>query len=111
MSTIFSKIITGELPAEKVFENDNIIVIKDLYPKAPVHLLIISKKEIPNLQSVSADDLPLMGEMIHVVQQMAKKFNIAEGYRLIVNNGASAGQTISHLHFHLLGGHKLGMMG
>lgn len=110
MSTIFGKIIRNELPSEKVFENDRILVIKDLYPVAPVHLLIISKKEIPNIQSASAEDLPLIGEMFQVAQKLAKEFQIDDGYRLLTNNGPSAGQSIFHLHFHLIGGRPLGAM-
>lgn len=111
MSTIFGKIIKGELPAEKVYENERILVIKDIHPIAPVHLLIISKKEIPNLQSASPDDLSLIGEMVAVAQKLAKDFGIEEGYRLLTNNGEPAGQTILHLHFHLIGGRPLGAMG
>lgn len=111
MPTIFGKIIKGELPSEKVYESERILVIKDIHPVAPVHLLIISKKEIPNLQSVSVGDLPLIGEMIAVAQQLAKEFNIEQGYRLLTNNGEPAGQTIFHLHFHLIGGRPLGVMG
>lgn len=111
MSSVFSKIISGELPADKVYENDRIVAFKDIYPKAPIHILIVSKKEIPNLQSVSEEDLPLIGEMIKVAQKLAKEFGIAEGYRLLTNNGSSAGQTVFHLHFHLLGGRPLGHMG
>jgi histidine triad (HIT) family protein len=111
MTTIFGKIIKGELPSEKVFENERILAIKDLYPAAPVHLLIISKKEIPDLQSVTAEDLPLISEMVSVAQQLAKQFNIEKGYRLITNNGTDAGQMIFHLHFHLIGGKKLGPLG
>jgi histidine triad (HIT) family protein len=110
MTTIFGKIITGELPAEKVFENERILAIKDLHPKAPVHLLIMPKKEIPNLQSVEEVDLPLIGEIITVAQSLASEYDIADGYRLIVNNGATAGQSVSHLHFHLIGGKNLGGM-
>lgn len=108
MTTVFAKIIRGELPAETVFENERLIVIKDINPKAPVHLLIISKKEIPNLQAVTHADLPLITEIITVAQDLAKQFNIADGYRLITNNGTAAGQIIFHLHFHLIGGSKLG---
>jgi len=110
MTTIFGKIIAGEMPAEKVFENERILAIKDIFPKAPVHLLIMPKKEISNLQSVSKDDLPLVSEMIEVAQQLADEYEIADGYRLIVNNGAEAGQSVSHLHFHLIGGKTLGGM-
>ncbi len=111
MTTIFTKIIKGELPADKVFENERIIAIKDINPAAPVHILIISKKEIPNLQSVGPEDMPLVAEMISVAQDLAKRFGIADGYRLLNNNGATAGQTIFHLHFHLLGGRRLGALG
>lgn len=107
-NSIFSKIIRGELPAEKVFENERIIAIKDINPAAPVHILIISKKEIPDLQSVTQEDLPLISEMIRVAQTLAKRFEITDGYRLLTNNGAPAGQSIFHLHFHLIGGRKLG---
>lgn len=107
MTSIFGKIISGEIPADKVFENDRIIAIKDLHPAAPVHLLIIPKKEIRDLQSVTPGDLPLIGEMITVAQQLAKQFNISDGYKLVVNNGPKAGQTIFHLHFHLLGGKQM----
>lgn len=110
MKTIFGKIINGELPAEKVFENERILAIKDLYPKAPVHLLIMPKKEIKNLQSLSPEDLGLMAEIIAVAQKLAKEFKIEDGYRLITNNGSDAGQIIFHLHFHLIGGRPLGGM-
>lgn len=108
MTTIFSKIIRGEIPADKVFENERIIAIKDIKPVAPVHILIISKKEIPNLQSVTHADLPLIAEMIGVAQELATRFGIADGYRLLTNNGSAAGQMIYHLHFHLIGGRHLG---
>lgn len=108
--TIFGKIIRGELPAEKVFENERILAIKDIYPKAPVHILIIPKKAVPDLQSLAKEDLPLMGEVVEVAQLLAKRFGIADGYRLTTNNGPSAGQVIFHLHFHLMGGKQLGGM-
>ncbi len=111
MTSVFTKIIKGELPAEKVFENDRIIAIKDIRPVAPVHLLIISKKEISCLQALPAEDLPLVFEMIQVAQELSIRFGIADGYRLLTNNGESAGQTIFHLHFHLIGGRPLGALG
>lgn len=105
MTTIFSKIIKGELPSEKVFENENILAIKDLYPKAPVHLLIMPKKEIPNLQSLAPEDYAIVAEIVSVAQKLAKEFEIEEGYQLLTNNGAKGGQVIFHLHFHLMGGY------
>ena len=110
MTSVFGKIISGELPAKKVFENERILAIHDLYPVAPVHILIIPKKEIRDLQSVNPEDQSLIGEIITVAQQLAKEFKIADGYRLLTNNGPTAGQTIYHLHFHLIGGRPLGPM-
>jgi histidine triad (HIT) family protein len=107
MTTLFSKIIARELPAEILFENERVIAIRDIFPKAEVHILIITKKEIPDLQSMSAEDLPLLGEIVQAAQKLAKQLGIEKGYRLVTNNGALAGQSIFHLHFHLLGGKNL----
>ncbi len=106
-NTIFGKIIRGELPADKVFENEKVLAIKDIHPVAPVHLLIISKKEIKDLQSVKEDEMAIVTEMVKVAQRLAEEYGIQDGYRLITNNGSSAGQTIYHLHFHLIGGRPL----
>jgi len=108
--TIFSKIIKGELPAEKVFENERILAFKDIHPAAPVHILIVPKKEFPDLQSVPPVDLHLIGEIVSVAQILAERYGITDGYRLITNNGSQAGQVIFHLHFHLIGGRKLGAL-
>lgn len=110
MATIFERIIAGELPSEKVFENERIIAIKDIHPAAPVHLLIISKKVIPSLQKAGEEDLPLIGEMMAVAQDLAVEFDVAHSYRLVTNIGEGAGQTIFHLHFHLLGGKPMGRL-
>ncbi|MFA5250019.1 MAG: histidine triad nucleotide-binding protein [Parachlamydiales bacterium] len=111
MKSLFKKIIDGELAAEKVFENERLLAIKDKYPIAPVHLLIIPKKQIPSLQKMAKADLALMAEIVEVAQKLAEEFKVADGYRLLTNNGASAGQSIFHLHFHLIGGRQLGAMG
>jgi histidine triad (HIT) family protein len=110
MSTVFGQIIKGNLPATKVFENERILAIKDIHPVAPVHILIMPKKEIPNLQALAPADYPLIGEIIQVAQELAEEWGIADGYRLLTNNGADAGQTVFHLHFHLIGGRVLGHM-
>ena len=107
MTTVFGKIIEGKLPCTKVFENERILAIEDIAPVAPVHILIMPKKAIVDLQSLQSEDLPLIAEIIEVAQQLANKYNIEEGYRLLTNNGQEAGQTVSHLHFHLIGGRKL----
>src|SRR5512146_2364069 len=108
MSTVFGLIIDGKLPSKKVFENERILAIEDIHPVAPVHILIMPKKEIANLQSVEPEDLPLIGEMIKVAQAIAEEKGISDGYRLLTNNGPNAGQIILHLHFHLIGGKVLG---
>ncbi|WP_201456734.1 histidine triad nucleotide-binding protein [Chlamydia sp. 17-3921] len=108
MTTIFEKIIDGEIDSEKVFENENFIVIKDRFPLAPVHLLIIPKKHIEKFQNIVEEDLILLAEAGKIIQQLAKEFNITDGYRIVINNGASGGQTVFHLHIHLLGGRSLG---
>jgi histidine triad (HIT) family protein len=111
MTTIFGKIIAGKLPCKKVFENERILAIEDIAPVAPVHILIMPKKEIPNLQSVNSEDLPLIAEIVAVAQALADEYNVEEGYRLLTNNGPDAGQIIFHLHFHLIGGRKLSHIG
>jgi histidine triad (HIT) family protein len=106
--TIFEKIIERELPAEILYEDERLIAIKDKFPKAPVHLLIITKKVIPDLQSMKPEEYPLLQDIVRVAQRLAVEFGLhQEGYRLLVNNGPYAGQEIYHLHFHLLGGHPL----
>lgn len=111
MTTIFSKIIEGELPAEKVYENEHVIAFKDIHPQAPTHLLIVTKKEIPDIQSLEPGDFYLLGEVAKAAQQLAEEYGLKDGYRLLTNNGSGAGQTVFHLHFHLLGGRDLGALG
>jgi histidine triad (HIT) family protein len=110
MSTVFGLIIEGKIPATKVFENDRVIAIEDIHPVAPVHVLIIPKKEIANLQALDPEDYSLIGEIMQVAQHIAREKGVAEGYRLLTNVGPDAGQTIFHLHFHLIGGKVLGPM-
>jgi len=107
--TIFTKIIEGKLPSKKVYENEHILVIHDIHPVAPVHLLIITKKEIPTLQQLETEDLFLIGEMIKAAQHVAKELKL-DNYRLVNNCGSMAGQQIYHLHFHLISGKRLGGM-
>lgn len=110
MKNIFQKIIDEEIPCDKVFENERIIAFKDIAPAAPVHILIVPKKHIPNISAIQEEDGPLIAEIMMVANELAKKFKITEGYRLLTNNGSMAGQTIFHLHFHLLGGTHLGAL-
>ncbi len=108
MSTIFGKILRGEIPATIVHENEHLIVIKDIHPVAPVHLLIIPRKEISSLQSLMEKDLFLMQEVVRAAQHVAKLFDVEDSYRFLTNHGSEAGQTVFHLHFHLIGGRQLG---
>jgi histidine triad (HIT) family protein len=104
MSTIFSKIIEGEIPADKVYEDDKLIVIKDIAPKAPVHLLMIPKKPIINLDDLKAEDGELMAYLMMKIPEIAADANLTSGYRTIINTGSGGGQEVFHLHIHILGG-------
>ena len=111
MSTIFSKIIAGEIPAEIIFQDDRVTAFKDINPQAPVHILIVPNKEIPTVNDVSPEDEAVLGHLFVVARQIAAEQGVAEnGYRLIVNCLGDAGQEVFHLHMHLMGGRKLGPM-
>ena len=111
MSTIFSKIIAKEIPADIVYEDDLVLAFKDIAPQAPVHILIIPKKEIPTANDVTEADEITLGRMFIVAAKIAKEQNIAEsGYRLMINCNKDGGQEVYHLHMHILGGRKLGPM-
>jgi histidine triad (HIT) family protein len=106
MTTIFTKIIQREIPAEILLENDDVIVIKDIAPAAPIHLLIITKKVISSLQMLKEEESFLLGAIVKAAQEMARQLDITD-YRLLTNNGSEAGQSVFHLHFHMLAGKKL----
>ncbi len=108
MECIFCKIINKTLPAEIVFEDEKIIVFKDIEPKAPLHLLIVPKSHIPSVNHLQEQDKELIGELFLSAQKIAREQGVAEtGYRLSFNIGKDAGQTVEHLHLHLMGGEKL----
>ena len=109
MSTIFSKIINKEIPADIVFESNNILAFKDIRPQAPVHILIIPKTEIPKVTDIKGNEhAALLGEMFDVANKLAKDFKIANnGFRLVLNCGNDGGQEVYHLHMHLLGGRHM----
>lgn len=111
MTNIFEKIIKGTIPCDKVFENDRILAFRDIAPQAPVHIIIVPKKPIENIAHASKEDIPLLGEILYVAKEIAKKEGVLENFRLITNNGPESGQSIFHLHFHLLGGRSLGILG
>jgi len=109
MSTIFSKIINKEIPADIVYESENVLAFKDIKPQAPVHILIIPKIEIPKVTDIKgSENASLLGEMIDAANNIAKDLGIAEdGFRLVFNCGNNGGQEVYHLHLHLLGGRKM----
>ncbi len=107
--TIFKKIIDREIPAQILFEDDLCLAIQDIQPLAPVHILIIPKKEIRSMNEATPEDQKLLGHLLLVARDLAQKNNLSkDGYRLVFNTNAYAGQTVFHLHLHLLGGEKLG---
>lgn len=108
MSTIFKRIIDREIPADIVFEDDRCLAFRDISPQAPTHVLVIPKKEIPSVDALTDEDAAIVGHIYLVIRQLARDFGIAEsGYRVVVNIGPDAGQSVDHLHFHLLGGRSL----
>ncbi len=109
MDDIFCKIIAGEIKSDVVMETDEWLAINDIHPQAPVHVLIIPKRHINDLQALEASDAQLMGTLMLAVKQVAQKLNLDyKGYRLIINQGEDGGQLVPHLHMHLLGGKHLG---
>ena len=106
---IFCKIIKGEIPSNKVYEDDEILAFKDINPMAPVHILVIPKKHIESANEISQEDELLIGKMFTVIKKLAKENNLDNGYRIVNNCGEEGGQAVKHLHFHLLGGRKLKM--
>lgn len=104
---IFEKIIAGEIPCDKEYEDDHTLAFHDIDPQAPVHILVIPKKS--GIQGLQDCDAETMGHMLAAVQNVAKRLKLDEsGYRVVTNNGADAGQEVPHLHFHILGGARLG---
>jgi histidine triad (HIT) family protein len=106
--TIFSKILRKEIPADIVHEDDHCIAFRDINPQAPVHLLVIPRKYLLNITGMDDGDEALVGHLFGVARDLAAQLGLDEsGYRLVINNGVDAGQTVSHLHVHLLGGRSL----
>jgi histidine triad (HIT) family protein len=105
--TVFGKILRKEIPAQLVYEDDRCIVIRDIAPKAPVHLLVIPREPLANLGEAAAAQEPLLGHLLFVAQAVAKKENVGDAFRLVINNGEAAGQSVHHLHVHVLGGRTM----
>ncbi|STO31450.1 HIT-like protein HI_0961 [Fusobacterium necrogenes] len=111
MASIFTKIINREIPADIVYENDKVIAFKDINPAAPIHILVVPKKEIPTINDIKPEDKDLLWEIYLSIAHITKELGIAEeGYRIISNCNKFGGQEIFHLHFHILGGKMLGAL-
>lgn len=106
--TIFKRIIDGEVPAKIVHEDEYCLAFHDVNPQAPTHFLVIPRKEIPSLADATDEDRDLLGHLLLTADQIAKQLNLAEGYRTVINIGGHGGQTVPHLHIHVLGGRALG---
>ena len=105
--SLFTKIKKGEIPGKIVFQDKLCFAIEDINPQAPIHILIIPIKEIEKVSDSTADDVTLLGHLLHISKHIAEKYQLDNNYRLIINNGAKAGQSVFHLHVHLLGGRDL----
>lgn len=107
MDCIFCKIIAGTIPSKKLYEDDRAFAFADIDPKAPVHILIVPKKHILSLAEAGTEDEALLGHLQLVAKHLAAEHNLSNGYRTVLNSGAEAGQTVFHLHLHLIGGRQM----
>ncbi len=107
MKTLFEKIIDREIPAEILHEDEDCIAVRDIAPQAPVHVLIIPKKLIPRVAQAGEEDERLLGKLLLIARIIAKDENLEDGFRIVINNGPDGGESVPHLHVHLLGGRKL----
>ena len=106
---LFCRIIAGEIPSEKVYEDDEVLAFKDINPMAPVHILIIPKKHIDGADKLDENNSAVAAKIFAVASRLAKELKLDNGFRIVTNVGSDGGQTVRHLHFHLLGGAKLRM--
>ncbi|MEH2241814.1 histidine triad nucleotide-binding protein [Nostoc sp.] len=105
--TIFSKIIRREIPADIVYEDNLALAFKDIHPQAPIHIIVIPKKPIPTLADAESQDHALLGHLLLTAKRVAKEAGLEKGYRVVINTGDDGGQTVHHLHVHILGGRQL----
>src|SRR5450432_3048200 len=105
--TLFEKIIAREIPAAIVYEDDSVLAFHDIHPQAPTHILIVPKKLIPRIAEAEGDDQKLLGHLLLKAAEVAKQLDLKSGFRLVINNGADGGETVPHLHVHILGGRHM----
>ena len=106
-TTLFEKIIAREIPADIVYEDDSVLAFRDINPQAPTHVLIIPKKVIPRIGEAQDEDQSLLGHLLLKAGEIARQLNLENGFRLVINNGKDGGETVPHLHCHLIGGRSL----
>ena len=104
---LFCKIVAGDIPSTKVYEDETVLAFRDIAPMAPTHILVIPKTHIPSVDGVTAENSAVVAHIFEVIAQIAKAENLVNGYRVVSNCGSDAGQTVPHLHFHILGGRQL----
>ena len=104
MDCVFCKIVSGEIPSKKAYEDDKVLAFFDLEPQAPVHILIVPKEHIESVDRVNSQNSQIIGYIFEIAAKLAKEFGLSKGYRIVTNCGEDGGQTVGHLHFHLLGG-------
>ena len=109
MDCIFCKIIAGDIPSTKVYEDETVLAFRDIAPQAPTHILVIPKTHIPSVDGITAENSAVVAHIFQVIPQIAKAEGLENGYRVVSNCGADAGQTVQHLHFHILGGKQLAL--
>ena len=108
MDCIFCKIIAGEIPSDKLYEDDEIIAFRDLYPQAPEHFLIVPKAHMVSADCITPQNCAVIGKIFAVAAKLARELDLDNGYRIVNNCGSDGGQTVFHIHFHVLGGKQLG---
>ena len=107
--TIFERIIAGEFGTEFVYEDDRVVAFRDIHPQAPVHVLVVPRRPIPGISAMTAEDEALIGHLMFVGTEVARRVGVAAGgYRFVINDGTNGGQTVPHLHLHVLGGRAMG---
>ena len=109
MSCLFCKIIAGEIPSTKVYEDETIFAFRDIAPQAPTHILVVPKVHMDSCNAVTAENSAVVAHIFEVIPQIARAEGLENGYRVVSNCGADAGQTVAHLHFHILGGKQLAL--
>ena len=105
---LFCRIVAGEIPSDRVHEDDHVVAFRDINPQAPTHVLVIPRRHIADAHGLSAADAPILARLFEVTNRLAGEASLVNGYRIVTNVGADAGQTVFHQHFHLLGGRPMG---